>query len=175
MPEPPVGEAVDSLIVGSTVGTLTHRLIAKVIEMCGPTPSPIQILEVADALSVRAAPINRQALITSSTTLTAAYFRRFPIKSATYLGAEQWAGQVPIDLMWRLPNGNVWFDEIKTGLSIGGFSHAKTLAQVREQWEVGRDTFGDSFGGVRGLMLRSPARSFLFRGVSPVFGQVSPS
>ena len=62
------------------------------------------------------------------------------------------------DLVWRLPDGRVWADEIKTGRPPGVLEGLEE--QVNTQVAAGVQEWGPTFLGVRVVLLAAPAQSY---------------
>lgn len=150
----------DFEIPGSTVGTLTHRLVAATLEKWGTGATVENLLASSTRLKVQRAPVYRQSLVTSASTLAATYFRAFKPEKSKFLGAEIFVGSRPVDLLWESRSGQFWIDEIKSGLAKGFSARAGARSQANHHYENGLNEFGDRFAGVRVVLLRSPRNSY---------------
>lgn len=144
------------------IGTLTHELISAIAAACGGGPSTEQVRRVVagfdfGAYSAPTVRVRRQR----SATLAAVFFRRFSRPAWTLVGSEQIVDDVAFDLLWQ-QEGCIEADEIKTGSSASGVSLEEARVQAQGQAQVGREEFGQSFGGVRLVLLKAPARSEFF-------------
>jgi hypothetical protein len=144
---------------GRRTGTGTHLIIAEILRGGLRRPSPEEIIE-----AVAAHPLSMQALtyrLAARQRLTLAvgrYFRRYAPLDWELLGCEVRhelvASRVVVrfDLVWRMPNGRIVIDELKTDRR-----HMRTRA-LREKLELYRlaalDLYGADFDRIRVLLLR---------------------
>ncbi len=152
----------DFEITGSSIGTLTHRLIAAVAAHQSHASSEQVLLSVANLIRIDRPSVDRQSLITSATTLAGTYFREFSLASSRFVGAEVFVGDRPVDLLWmESGSSRFWIDEIKSGLASGFSTEQGARVQAKDLAELGRGEFGDRFAGVRVLKLQRPRSSYV--------------
>lgn len=137
-------------------GTLTHALIAVGCELFGPDATPSQVLSLRNNCFAgpRLSPVHRQARAQFALTGAAAYFRRFGPSGWKLMGSEVIEGDVAFDLLWT-KDGSVFADEVKSGMFGIDLGEQRLEAQVDAQADVGRNTWGESFLGVRPVVLGS--------------------
>ena len=99
------------------------------------------------------------ALRGATATLASVYVQRFWTAGARLLASELVVEDVALDLLWRLRDGRLRADEIKTGMWAAQ-EPGLVRAQVQGQVDACSGALGPAFVGVRAVMLRFPQRSF---------------
>lgn len=133
---------------------MVHLLIAATCERFGARASAEQVTLVArDLLRVSGQNIvmNRSKMAYVETA-AAAYFHWFSPYGWNFIGSEVVRHGVAFDLVWER-NGRVVVDELKSGLGSLGPGDQRLQAQLEAQAEAGLTEWGESFAGVRAVLL----------------------
>ena len=102
------------------------------------------------------APTYRRSSFARLSQALSVYMRFFvPGAGWTLLGCEVVLGDHVADVAWRDPSGLVILDELKAERSKATYPSA-ARRQVEALAKAGRERYGDEFGGVRYLPLRTP-------------------
>jgi hypothetical protein len=153
-------------IDGRAAGSAVHHVIGALLGDGIRHPSPLELRRyvAADPSVNRSAVVYRQAAKQRLLTAAAVYFRLFaPAGTWELLGVEAAYGRNRADLVWRTSGGGVVIDEIKSGVALDRFENERLEQQVARLLTGGAATHGEPFGGVRVVLLATPARSYLAR------------
>ena len=148
---------------GRYIGLAIHQFVALLLNLTGKlTPARVLAL-AAEHDAVQGATAYRQAAIQRLATAACVYVRLFhPGPQWTLVGAEQPAGRVRFDLLWRRGD-ELFADELKTGPSAALIDELAIRKQAAKQLAAGRRHYGNGFVGVRVLLLAEPKRSYWLR------------
>lgn len=152
------------LLHDDAVGILAHAVIAAALSDGLSLLDPAAVRRTTDRLLPdRLGSTYRLALRQRAVAAAARYVSRFGRGDGwRFLGAEVFAGEVRLDLVWLDSHGRVEADELKTG--VGALVHLETArAQAEAQAVLGRQAFGPAFACVRLLLLAWPDRSLIVR------------
>jgi hypothetical protein len=140
------------------IGTLVHSILA--ILASDGIYEPERILGQIRTLlaDVAMTGSSRRAIAVAALTQVMAYGRFFHEREIRFVGAEVTLDPgLRCDLVWRLPDGRMLVDEVKTGAPPG----LKWLPsdQIRRYLDVARVKWGGGFYGLRVCWLRAPGLS----------------
>lgn len=144
----------DEIQLAQERGTVVHLLIAATCERFGARASADDVTSVALG-QLRA---NSQNIVMNRSrlayveTAAAAYFHWFSPHGWNFIGAEVIRHGVAFDLVWER-DGRVLADELKSGLGSLGPGDQELRAQLESQAEAGFAEWGESFAGVRAVLL----------------------
>ncbi len=148
---------------GRRLGSLAHTLIAECLRDGVRQPSHRELIERAGrhALANDRRTVYRQAAKQALLTTASIYFRWFaPPSEWALIGAEVSARGCRFDLVWQV-DAQVIADELKTGSWVNADDDQALLVQVDRLVRAGVAKYGDSFRGVRVILLGAPQRSYL--------------
>lgn len=156
----------------AVVGTLTHRLVAQILQAqhSGLLPVgadvPAALIERGAALVAATAGLgsHRSRVRLRVVTSAGQYLHRFrPPASVEFLGTEMGVRDGIVDIAWRHPDLGVFFDELKTTRRATGPLPSDTAEQLRRYCLSGTAHHGELFAGVRYIPLLNPAGSLLVK------------
>jgi hypothetical protein len=153
------GSRVRPKFRGATIGKARHRVIQDAVIAGHRDPGPDSIADF----------VFRHDFVTSCTDLTsrqmarrhlgpptATYFKRHtPEPDWVLLGVEVAAGRNRFDIVWRLPDGGVLIDELKTE-QVTLAARARLGEQVAKYLRVGAEIWPGQFAGLRLCLLYEP-------------------
>ena len=142
----------------SLIGTIAHVVIAN--HAATGVYDKTEILSEVKRL-LEKSPVTlstRRAIAVSVVTHVKAYGRFYRAPELQLLGAEVALSPTSrCDLVWRLPNGQILIDEVKTGAP--GRLNWTPTQQQRRYLDIARVTYDKDFYGLRVCWLRAPALS----------------
>lgn len=143
------------------IGTVTHTLIAT-HALAGIFSTDVIFAETKQLLARAAVnPTTRRAISVGVLTQVKTYGRFFRSPDLRLVGAEVVLDSTSrCDLVWRLPDGRILIDEVKTG--IPNRINWTPNEQVRRYLDIARVTYAPDFYGLRVCWLRAPAHSATF-------------
>lgn len=147
------------VVYGSAIHAFLSQLAA-----CVPVPSEGEVVELAAVEARRrgGSTVKQMMLRARLASAGVAYLPyRDPVFA--FFGSEVAVPGGRLDLGWRLPDGRLLFDEVKSGFLLRPYDSAAVDAQVEAQLAGALELYGERFAGLRVLRLFAPALSVLLR------------
>jgi hypothetical protein len=141
-----------SLLQDQPMGSLAHATAVAHLRRS----APFTTAALRDTVAVQIPPtlktVYRQAAVQRVVSALMVYFHELASPGRAFVSGEHISNDVALDLLWRLPDGTVEADEIKTGLQASANLPA-IQRQCITQCEAGVEEFGESFRGVRAVFI----------------------
>jgi hypothetical protein len=159
--------------VPGAAGTIAHLVIAQVLT--DPEPRTFEVTALHER--VRAAcggsnsSLNSRRIFVSAFSGVSKYLNRLSPTDCTFVASELDLGTCRPDLLWSLPDGRFFMDEIKTGRYL---TAERVREQAARQFQAGALRFGHDFVGVRIVGTTTHSAS-LFMGPSNVLTPLATS
>lgn len=133
--------------VPSAAGQISHAVIAELLTRGEPNVSVDVLDDMVRALGARRdASLNAKRVRALALTTAAKYLSLLRPTCTQFLGAEVSLGTGRADLVWLLPDGDVFIDELKTERYL---QVDAAVEQASRYVTAGVEMFGDGFVGVR--------------------------
>lgn len=146
--------------VPAAAGRIAHLVIGYLLTLGSDLPVTVEQVEQLVHAECRGlgASLNAQRVRALALTSACKYMHWLMPTSAEFIGAEVRLTTGRVDLMWLLPDGSIFMDELKTSRYL---DEAAAVTQAARYATAGVDMFGDGFVGVRVISTTQQRRSLL--------------